>query len=316
MPECTKRNLRKIILLMVASLSLVLFALDTALCAAAFNKPDEIFRFAGHLMKEGDYSRAAREYERYIDMDVSSNNAKNAYKNTIICLAKLGDTSGVITELRRLYELQEKFKLTSDFWLELGQILEREKDYRNAAIAYRKSAETTAEADRSVCARLYEAKMYFLVGEDIQAIQILNKVKHSGQNIEKFKHLISLMESMEKGKKKEPRIAMFLSAVVPGTGHLYAGEAFHGISSFVLNAGLISAAYFSFKHDSPILGSFIAYLETGFYIGGIKSAGTDARKTNINNRRLFRNKLKKALPLEPNLCFGKKSASVQFIYRF
>ncbi len=309
------KNLSKLcVFTLIAALPLINFCVSLICYANPFNKPLQVISFANYLMKEKDYVRAVSEYNRYLRMDVPVKLKLTAYKNKITCSAKLRDFSSVRKDLLDLASHSNEPEITPDFWLCVARILEKESDFQDAAFAYDMCSKVASETDASTLASLYEAKMYYLMGKDNRALDILTEMQ--AKNISgKYGDTIAFM-NRNKMKWKSARFAMGLSAIIPGSGHIYAGETFHGISSFIMNAGLISAAYFSFKNDSPILGSFLGYLEADFYIGGIKTAGFDAKRTNRKMKRLFIKNLNVRLPLEPRFCIGKDFQSVQLVYHF
>ncbi len=284
--------------------------------AAPFDSPREILSFANHLMNEKDYKRALHEYARCLNRKIPYSRLLPLHTNILICLAKSGDRIAVKKELSTLLKYRHKLGITPGDWLRFGHILEREKDYYNAAYAYHIYSKTASNPDNIVCASLLEAKMYFLVGNEEKADRILKKIEQKQLDTTSYREVISVMESRDSLHRKKPKTAMFLSAILPGSGHVYAGATFHGISSFILNAGLISASYLSFKNKSPVLGSFIGYLETGLYLGGIKTAGEDARRSNARKRRVFLKKLTDVLPVEAGFCLDRRFRGIRVVYRF
>lgn len=81
------------------------------------------------------------------------------------------------------------------------------------------------------------------------------------------------------GAKSVPR-AQWLNAVMPGAGYLYVGQRSTALTSFVINALFIAAAYHFFVHKNYAAGLITASLETGWYFGGINGAGIAAREYN------------------------------------
>ncbi len=313
--DTIKRKLKSATTRLFASVFLVtLFGAPSFIYAAPFDSPREIALFADHLIVDGDYSRAINELHRYLKMNVPPPNLRSAYEKIITCLAKLKEDISIQRELENLSKNRERLGLTYDFWCRIANILEKEKNYGNAAVAYQICANVAPNSDISNCASLHQAKMLILSGQNFQALTILHKMKNKQNDQEAHQLMMTALGHTK--TSKSPGLAMFLSALLPGSGHIYAGNPLHGVSSFVINLGLISAAYFSFENKSPILGSFITYVETGFYLGGIKTAARDARETNAKNKRLLRNKLLKVLTSDTKISLGKRSGNIQFVYRF
>lgn len=81
-------------------------------------------------------------------------------------------------------------------------------------------------------------------------------------------------------KKKSPDKAQFYNAILPGAGYLYVGQKNTALTSFIINALFIGAAYQFFERGYPAAGLITASLETGWYFGGIYGAGLAAKEYN------------------------------------
>jgi hypothetical protein len=85
------------------------------------------------------------------------------------------------------------------------------------------------------------------------------------------KELISYAQQMQKIRHRSPFIAGALSAIVPGSGKLYAGYRGKAISSFLSATTLAIVATESYIKDGPKSPSFIIFsgLFSVFYVGNI-----------------------------------------------
>ena len=106
-------------------------------------------------------------------------------------------------------------------------------------------------------------------------------------------HLLDHYNSNKKNVSK----AQTLNAILPGSGYLYVGQKQSAITSFLLNALFIAAAYHFFQKNHIAAGVIVTSFETGWYFGGIYGAGAAAK---LYNERLFE---KQAYPIlkEKNL---------------
>lgn len=68
---------------------------------------------------------------------------------------------------------------------------------------------------------------------------------------------------------QQPWIAGTLSAILPGSGQLYAGKPQAAVGAFLVNAILIAATVESFDEDHEVLGVGLGILAFGFYVGNI-----------------------------------------------
>ncbi len=81
---------------------------------------------------------------------------------------------------------------------------------------------------------------------------------------------------------KSPFKARLFNALLPGSGYLYVGQKKSALTSFLINASFIAAAYQFFQRGYWAAGAITTSLEFGWYIGGINGAGIEAQE--YNNR--------------------------------
>lgn len=91
--------------------------------------------------------------------------------------------------------------------------------------------------------------------------------------------------------RKDPQLAGFLS-LFPGAGQFYNERYQDGLIAFLVNAGLILAAYESFDNELYALGGLVTFVEVGFYSGNIYGAVSGAHKYNQRQTGDFIRRLK------------------------
>ncbi len=79
---------------------------------------------------------------------------------------------------------------------------------------------------------------------------------------------------------KSPEKAQILNGVLPGAGYFYLGKTNTAITSFLLNALFIAAAYRLFDRHHVALGILTTGIEFGWYFGGIYGAKESALRYN------------------------------------
>ena len=89
---------------------------------------------------------------------------------------------------------------------------------------------------------------------------------------------------------KNPTTAGMLS-IVPGGGQLYCKRYQDAMTAFLINAGLIWAAWEAFDNEQYALGGVISFVEFGFYAGNIYGAVSGAHKYNRDRISEFRESL-------------------------
>ncbi|MGD9082871.1 MAG: tetratricopeptide repeat protein [Desulfobacterales bacterium] len=143
----------------------------------------------------------------------------------------------------------------------------------------------------------------------------LNFSKISAKNKTKYR-LEQLTDELNKEKsipKKDPSLAGFLS-IIPGAGYLYCERYQDALIAFLLNGGLILAAYESFDDNNNALGGVIAFVEFGFYAGNIYGAITGAHKYNRKQTGQFIETLKNNAKI--NLSADVKNKGICLAFEF
>lgn len=90
---------------------------------------------------------------------------------------------------------------------------------------------------------------------------------------------------------KNPSISAGL-AIFPGAGFLYCNRYQDALAAFLLNTGLMYAAYEAFDKENYALGGLTGIAELGFYAGSIYGSVTAAHKYNRAKTQSFIEKLK------------------------
>jgi len=85
--------------------------------------------------------------------------------------------------------------------------------------------------------------------------------------------------------RKELIVAGLLSAVVPGSGHLYCGQPKRALSSFVLTGLSIFGSYAAWRNDYKGAGTIVSFVALTAWGGGIRSAVRCARDRNESERK-------------------------------
>ena len=103
----------------------------------------------------------------------------------------------------------------------------------------------------------------------------------------------SIHDLLRKPKLLNPKTAKILSYIIPGSGQMYTGHIFRGISSIILQGSFATYTFYSFKNSYYLSG-----LLTGFgifqmlYFGGAKYAYYLAERENLKKIMLYNSKIR------------------------
>jgi TolA-binding protein len=114
---------------------------------------------------------------------------------------------------------------------------------------------------------------------------------------------------------KHPTTAGFLS-IVPGGGQLYTKRYQDAATAFLINAGLIWAAWESFDNDLYALGSVISFVGFGFYAGNIYGAVSGAHKYNRDRIVDYREYLNQNRQMFISMAAAPEGAALRLTIRF
>lgn len=104
-------------------------------------------------------------------------------------------------------------------------------------------------------------------------------------------HLLKQSRQGDTLPQKSGSAAMVFSALLPGSGQVYAGRAYDGFRHFVFNGLLIFSVYSLVDDEHYAAGYLLAGFTLPFYIGNIVGARNSAEHHNIAKRQEFVSRL-------------------------
>ena len=237
---------------------------------------DEQFQFAEYFFSKGEYAKAIAEYERFVYFFSKDEKIPQAEYQIGMSYFKNGQFQEAARAFQKVIEVypdmvESYFKL-SDAYLKL-----RQPDEAISVLEYliklTKNQRIRDRASYAIGWIYVEKASWENARLSFQNISEQNKEKYQSDRISAGLERAGAIE------QKNPAVAGWLS-VIPGAGFLYCERYQDALTAFLLNAGLMIAAYESFKDDNYALGSVISFVELGFYAGNIYGAVGSAHKYN------------------------------------
>ena len=102
---------------------------------------------------------------------------------------------------------------------------------------------------------------------------------------------LSLLDVYEASPRKSTAVAGTLSAIVPGSGQLYAERYQDGLMAFAVNGLFIAGTIAAIDSENYALAGIVGGVGLPFYIGNIYGAANAARQWNLSLSRKLRNEL-------------------------
>ena len=257
----------------VCALVILLLTARLAGAQADYFAPEAVTAFAAHLFAQGDYLRAGYEYERYLLGPLlegdSLASARELAGRAFRCG---GDFPRALEHFRRMRETAvdpaQRERAAAEIGLCHLRLGEAEASLREVR------GETGWEASASL--RRIAAGDLILLGRWEEARQAASGPPNGTGE------LAALARRGEGLRRKSPALAVGLSALIPGSGKMYAGETGDGLQSLLLIGALAALAGTSFHADG--VGSWRGWLYASFgglmYAGNLYGSAVSARRWN------------------------------------
>lgn len=101
----------------------------------------------------------------------------------------------------------------------------------------------------------------------------------------------SLLDQYQELPRKSPLVAGTLSAIIPGSGHIYAGHYGDGVTALLLNGLFIAGTVVAAQQENYPAAGLLGLIGLPFYIGNIYGGANAAVKLNVGMTNELRSKL-------------------------
>ncbi len=260
-------------------------------------EPDQQFAFAQHLYQNGQYRRAAEEYQRFAFFFPDEPRSRealylagDAYFN-----GREFDTAlGILKDLSRQTPLDtvavKAFFLLAECHLQLGSPSLAQLQLHNLI---------ALSANEDVRDRAYFRMGWIHIEQMdwVAARQAFDHVRPDSRL--PVPQVTEALAQTDTIPQKSPALAGTLS-IVPGAGQLYCARYQDAFAAFLVNVGLIWAAVDAFEQEQYALGGLLSFVGAGFYTGNIYSAVSSTHKYNLRQNQDFIHHLKRNLNLSLN----------------
>jgi len=259
---------------------------------------DVQLRMADAFMKEGEYFRAITEYKKYLILFPDSGRADYASFGIGMAYYKgeeYRDAARSFSSMREKYPesahaLPARYHEGFSRW--------KLKEYEAARVTLETLAEDHPES--GYAPRALAASSLVALDED--------KPDVSRAGLERFvdrypghpgagnvKEALALLDRYRDLPQKSTVLAGFLSAVLPGSGYMYAEHYGDGVTAFLINGLFIAGAATGFHQENYAVGAIVAGVGLPFYFGNIYGSANAARKWNLGVRNEYLGKIHIAL---------------------
>jgi outer membrane protein assembly factor BamD (BamD/ComL family) len=251
-------------------------------------------RIADAFLAEGEYYRAITEYKKinilfpgtgrgdYVLYSIGMAYLRGEeYEQAIRSFSSL-----MARHSESLYTLQAHYFTGIASW--------KLKKYGNAKTEFDFLLDSNATTEYVPRALIAKSLMTFEQGNVASSMIILQRfvALYPGHRVmPEAEATILLLQEYQNLPEKSELLAGVLSAIIPGSGHIYAERYADGITSFLLNALFIAGTVFGVQQENYLTASLTGVVGLPFYVGNIYGAANAAKKWNETVRDTIRNKV-------------------------
>jgi tetratricopeptide (TPR) repeat protein len=274
---------------------------------------NEVLEFANYLFSQQEYFRAIGEYERFLFLYPDDFQAPNAALRIVQCYFR-GKRWQQAVEAADLFlrgypmsslKWETRFLKARSFG-EMGGGEKAREEYR-AVIADRPGKPLESEAWYLI------GLSYAKDGRWLEADEALRQVGSGDSLYGAAMEVQKIVAEESQAKRKDPAMAGFLAAVLPGAGHFYCERPRDGTIALVFTGAFAFATYEAFNQDHEGVGVGLAVVTAAFYGGNIYSAVNVAHKYNDREERRQQQRL---APYEQESLNQPRSPALSLSLRF
>ncbi|RKU16863.1 hypothetical protein C6500_16695 [Candidatus Poribacteria bacterium] len=247
--------------------------------------PENVRKFADFLYEQGDYFRAAGEYQRYLFYQPQE--SEEMRYRIALCYRFAGQTEQAIQNFQMLLRAHPEGRFTSRAYYQIGATYFLQDQFEQSAQFLREILPHVTDARQHAAAEQLIGLSYLMQKQWSEAGEVFKTLRGSG--VPSVSQKAAMYHSYAKNgadlPTRSPFLAGALSTVVPGAGRLYTGRFSDAFTSLFI-VGLTGwQAYDGFQRDglSSVKGWTLGTLSGIFYVGNIYGSVISAR---VYNRRV------------------------------
>lgn len=251
---------------------------------------DSQYAFAQSLLDSDAFDEAVAEFNRFVYFFPDDDRIPRALFQTGMAHFGAGRYPAAAALFNRQTTDDPDSPLGSDAFFMLSRCHARQGMIEQAMVDLHNLM--AVSSNRSVLDRArYELGwLHVEQGRWNDAGQVFDRISPDNRDHFRMAGLTEALAGSDAIAVKDPTTAGMLS-IVPGGGQLYCNRYQDAMAAFLINAGLIWAAWEAFDNEQYALGGVISFVEFGFYAGNIYGAASGAHKYNRDRISEFRESL-------------------------
>lgn len=251
-------------------------------------------KVADALVAQGEYYRAITEYKKFLILFPDSVRTDYVLGQMGMAYYKGEEYAAAVKCFSDLIQKnpQSEYAPKAGYFEALSYW--KLKKYEDSRAAFSRVAETYPQSEYAPLS-LIAGSLLGLEREDTEASRksLDNLVDRypgdpASKNAKEARELLAKYRDLP---QKSRALAGVMSAVVPGSGYMYAEHYGDGITALIINALFIAGTVIAVSGENYAVAGIVAGVGLPFYIGNIYGSANAANKWNIGVRRDFRDRI-------------------------
>jgi tetratricopeptide (TPR) repeat protein len=254
---------------------------------------DVQMRLGDAFLADEEYYRAVTEYKKYLILFPDGSQSDTALFKTGRAYYLGGEYESAVLIFASLHTGFPGSSYAAEAAYHEGVCNAKLNRLDKAATAF-EAAATLTSTEIAPRARLGRALVEFDKGDLVETRNNLNRFIAdfpADHRSEKIQTALSLLPREDELPRKSPLLAGILSAIIPGSGHMYAGHYGDGATALLLNGLFIAGTAVAIQQENYAVAGVVGVIGLPFYIGNIYGAANAATKWNLGVRKELRDRL-------------------------
>ena len=254
--------------------------------------------FADALFREGDYLNAAHEYKRLLFLHPDTSQSDFIAFRVAASYQNAGKLENAIRAYQFLIDTYPESSLVARCKNNIAQCHILSGDSKQGLSSLQRFLIEHKRSDLAPRVHFTIGMLHIDKGEWAAANSVWNSVSVTYSEspfAEVSDRLARMVKNAETLPHRSPTVAGALSILVPGSGQIYTGRTVDGLYAFVSVAILGGASFYYADQERYEVAVPVGILGAFFYGNSIYQSIQTAQSFNLQQERLFRNKLQQEI---------------------
>lgn len=236
--------------------------------------------FADSLMRERDYYRAITEYKRFLHDHPEDPRTFRARQGIAEAYRAGGKLELAAAAYLVLAAAAAPGSASREAEFQAAECFYQARQYAVAEAHYRTLLEESPDHPRRDLAQYRRA--WTLIGREqyAEARRLLAEMSPDSPFHAAARGLAARLDEASDIRSRSPVVAGVLAALLPGSGHLYAGRTGDAALSLLVNGVFAFGTYEAAHHENYTAAALLGLFGLGFYLGNVFGAVNAAEREN------------------------------------